>query len=658
MAHLERADMVAVLERTHLPVSEESFLLPLYESISNAIHAIQDQWGDQSAEKGRIDILFARDSTSDNYYFEICDNGVGLTDENYDSFLVPFTGHKLRVNGKGFGRFIAFKIFERSYYFSRYRDSKGMIKTRSFLFDVLQDEELVDEVRGITFPHETGCLVLHELLRPEYISIARDIDGADFVSLIIKHFLPIFVSQRMPNIFATVDDTEFDLKSHFLEFFGKEVECPFKVELRGEEHNFSVSVSRPERGRLFSRHALLFFADGRIAGPGRNIEGKMGTSYFEDAEGNRYVVVGCVTGEFLNRNANQPRTGIELSEDELNAISSAACDEILKVEDEQFRKIKQRQRENVLAVLNRSPLLRSGLKGKTIESYISSKPNNWKPEDFVADLALERYRDDRSWMQTLAESLKDFEQFKKRRDEILEKIEDANRDALAEYIVHRKQIIDIADFLRAETDQGRIPREDAFHDVIFWRHKDSEQLKIYDHNLWILDERLAYVSYISSDRTLHGGRREKGDKVTDLLLYDECLILSGDGTNTLIAVEFKRPGRDDYQNGRAGSDPIKQMLDTAGKIRETGNIRTTSQKVINVANTTTMIGYIVGDLTPSLRAIAADNDFRVTWDKQGFYRYHETRDIFIELISYDKLLSDAKKRNALFFDVLMGDLTA
>ena len=54
MAQLQKADMVAVLERTHLVVSDESFLLPLYESISNAIHAIQERWGDQSAEEGRI----------------------------------------------------------------------------------------------------------------------------------------------------------------------------------------------------------------------------------------------------------------------------------------------------------------------------------------------------------------------------------------------------------------------------------------------------------------------------------------------------------------------------------------------------------------------------------------------------------------------------
>ena len=93
------------------------------------------------------------------------------------------------------------------------------------------------------------------------------------------------------------------------------------------------------------------------------------------------------------------------------------------------------------------------------------------------------------------------------------------------------------------------------------------------------------------------------------------------------------------------------MLDTAQKIRETGNIRTASQKVINIPNTATMFGYIVADITPSLRAIAGDNDFRPTWDKAGFYRYHETRDIFIEIIPYDKLLTDAKKRNALFFEV-------
>ena len=47
-----------------------------------------------------------------------------------------------------------------------------------------------------------------------------------------------------------------------------------------------------------------------------------------------------------------------------------------------------------------------------------------------------------------------------------------------------------------------------------------------------------------------------------------------------------------------------------------------------------------------------------TWDDKGYYMYHKTNDIFIETISYDKLISDAQKRNAAFFDILLGDIVA
>jgi hypothetical protein len=76
--------------------------------------------------------------------------------------------------------------------------------------------------------------------------------------------------------------------------------------------------------------------------------------------------------------------------------------------------------------------------------------------------------------------------------------------------------------------------------------------KYFQRNLWLLDERLAFVSYISSDRTLHGGRRQPNDKVIDIAFYDECYVAGGQGNNSVVIVEFKRPGRDDYAFGREG----------------------------------------------------------------------------------------------------------
>jgi hypothetical protein len=124
---------------------------------------------------------------------------------------------------------------------------------------------------------------------------------------------------------------------------------------------------------------------------------------------------------------------------------------------------------------------------------------------------------------------------------------------LAEYIVHRKAVIEIADQLRGADDNGAMTREDAFHQLMFPRLEDSMTTKYFQHNLWLLDERLAFVSYISSDRTLHGGRRQSGDKVTDIAFYDECYVAGGQGNTSVVIVEFKRSGRDDYAFGREGA---------------------------------------------------------------------------------------------------------
>ena len=61
---------------------------------------------------------------------------------------------------------------------------------------------------------------------------------------------------------------------------------------------------------------------------------------------------------------------------------------------------------------------------------------------------------------------------------------------------------------------------------MFRRFSDDVALNYFEHNLWLIDDALAFMPYVSSDRTLHGGRRKKGDKVSDLIFYDDSMILA------------------------------------------------------------------------------------------------------------------------------------
>ena len=119
MPQLLKPDMPAVLERTNLDNSTEAFLLPIYEAGSNAIHSILEKYGQAHvARDGQLRFEFIISGRLDESEVSITDNGSGLDSHNYQEFLRPFTGNKLRRGGKGFGRFIAFKVFDSVTYLS------------------------------------------------------------------------------------------------------------------------------------------------------------------------------------------------------------------------------------------------------------------------------------------------------------------------------------------------------------------------------------------------------------------------------------------------------------------------------------------------------------------------------------------------------------
>jgi hypothetical protein len=655
---LFKPDMPAVLERTHLAGTFDAFLLPIYEAGSNAIHSLLDKFGGEKiATEGKLTFAFSLGTTPDEFTVTISDNGNGLDKDNYNAFRTPFTGHKLRRGGKGFGRFVAFKIFEEVYYYSRTLGaSPDDVDTRSFRFNIYANEEIMELSGGIAPEFSVGCAVTYKQVKALYHSQWENISENRILDHLSSNFLTYLVDGRMPDTTVQIDGKEFDLRSHFGKVFKLEKTHTFNMELRGGTFEFKCDVSRVERGKPFAKHALMFFADNRLVGAGRAIENKLGKASFQHADGSEYVVIASLSGDFLDTHANQPRTALEVSDDEILEIVDRACQLILATESEQHEQIKTDQQGDVLLLLSRHPLLRYGLNGTTIADYVRSKPNNWRQEHFVSDLAIQRFREERRWNSFVQKTIADKELFAKRKSELLHRVSDTYRDALAEYVVHRKAVIEIADQLRGADDSGVMSREDAFHQLMFPRLEDSITTKHFQHNLWLLDERLAFVSYISSDRTLHGGRRQTGDKVTDIAFYDECYVAGGQGNNTVVIVEFKRPGRDDYSFGREGQDPIRQIHDTVEHIRERKSFITTSRKTIDVPDSTPITAIIVADLEPTLRNLARRYDFDETWDKKGLFKYHEDFDIFIEIMGFDKLISDAEKRNAAFFDILLNDL--
>jgi hypothetical protein len=91
----------------------------------------------------------------------------------------------------------------------------------------------------------------------------------------------------------------------------------------------------------------------------------------------------------------------------------------------------------------------------------------------------------------------------------------------------------------------------------------SNDLLYSQQNLWLIDERLTYHSFIASDKRLDALPDEiqsDSAKRADLLIFDRKIVFA-DGEqpiNSIVTVEFKRPQRDDYTTD---DNPLTQSFD-------------------------------------------------------------------------------------------------
>ena len=76
---------------------------------------------------------------------------------------------------------------------------------------------------------------------------------------------------------------------------------------------------------------------------------------------------------------------------------------------------------------------------------------------------------------------------------------------------------------------------------------------------------------------------------------------------------------------------------------------------INVPDHLPIYAYIVCDLTPTLQKQARDYQLKKTPDSLGYFGYHSEYGAYIEIISFDKLLDDAKKRNKILLNFTSVD---
>jgi hypothetical protein len=172
-----------------------------------------------------------------------------------------------------------------------------------------------------------------------------------------------------------------------------------------------------------------------------------------------------------------------------------------------------------------------------------------------------------------------------------------------------------------------------------------------NHNLWLIDDRLAYYTFFSSDKALSTISPDTDSKQRpDVILFNKNLFYWRESTRSpAVIIEFKRPSRDDYSEQE---NPVAQLYEYIADLRKKRIHAPNGELITSVEDTTPFMCYIVADPTPQLTKFLDLAQIDIPTQDGGRIGFNKAMRAFIEVIPFRKLIDDAQKRNEAFFKSL------
>ena len=642
--------------------------MPLFEAVVNSIQAIED-----SKRDGTIHIRIVRDqsptlveidkSNRDIVAFEIEDNGVGFDDDNFNAFSTSDTTYKADRGCKGVGRFVWLVAFDEVEIESTFASGYGY-KTRTFKFlprgDGIEGEAVSDVQadRPCTIVRLEGFKDRFRAVAPKKIETI----GA----YLVEHCLEYLIRPQHPTLILTDNFSGESISLNDL--FEKEMgQNASSVPFKAGGNDFLILHVKLYSSHL-KEHLLHFCANNRVVKSDK-LMGRIPNlaKALHDEAGNEFVYAAYLDGHLLDETVNQERTDFSLSSEEgslfqggftWSDLRTAATEQITNYLKPFTVSIQKQKKERLdRFVSTRGPMYRPILK------HIEAEVGLLDPEIEDTELDLKLYkalhslqvnlREEGSRLMDSADSDGEFNDYAKSFEEYFSKISDVNQSDLARYVFDRKLVLQFLQKLLGVQDSGKYALEDRVHQLIFPMGETSNDVPFENHNLWLLDERLAYHRYLASDKQLrktdflvNGSKKE-----LDLIVFDKACAFT-DVTmgpfQTITIIEFKRPMRTTYSDEE---NPFNQILNYIDEIRA-GKAKTPDGRSIPISDGVHFYCYIVADKTDMLEQQAYRAELEKTPDGQGFFGYKKHFKAYIEFVSYTKLLDAAKQRNHAFFEKL------
>jgi hypothetical protein len=641
-------DLLGRLENLRLPDGKTAILYSVYEAVSNSLHAIEERFGQTSPQNGLITIE-AQVSKGDGTLERITtiDNGIGLNKANLKAFDTSDSRRKRAQGGKGIGRLIWLKLFDRIHVQSTYLDSKKRPERVQFLFVAKQD----DSLQRLSYkPGDTrhiGTEITFEGIKPGHnVKMKR----ASFMRDLALHFFSYFIADSMPRLSVIFGASE---AVELREYIRERIEQPVieKVKLPEVARGAEVEIVHLYVDRNLSRalrNSILLVAHNRQV---EQIEIEKKFALNQLPRGKAYLAV--VRGDFLDDRVDQERTGFKLTPEQHEAIHRTVLSRAEHFLENHIRSLRDTQKEVVSSLLGEHPQL--ALKVRNVDEYVHTLSPGMGDEDIGKTLFTLLYRDERKIAERVRQ-LRDTSDLsddaRAQAQETLAQVSEQAKVRLAEYVVKRRQIIDLAkSFLRYKGDGSRQHHyEKAIHDLICPMGKFFSGEGYDAHNLWIIDDLLAYYSFFASDKQLRTLVKGSDDADEPDIIFLNPMGFRREGTNDpVVLVEFKRPG-DEHPT----SDPVNQVLSYIEKLRnKTVKDAVTGEVISDIRETTPFECYVVCDLTEGTRRLLERSLASYeTPDGDGYFGFAPKHKAAIHVVSYKKMLKDAELRNRIFFEKL------
>ena len=642
-------------------------LMPLFETIVNSIYAIEERQQIENDVDGYINIQIVREaqmrvqtegidsSINDITGFVVTDNGIGFDENNMKSFLQSDSTYRAEKGGKGVGRFTWLKAFKSAKIESSFKEEEDWVQ-RKFSFS-LEEKEINDSLVDIEPQQDNKTVVsLEECLLPYKKNLPKK--GEVIATKIMQHCFIYLMSSKCPKIKVLDDDQIYYINVMFDERIKKEAE---KVEFKIGTEIFSLLHTQIEDAS-FGASKIFLYANDRMVQE-INLEKEIVDLDKNLYSEKGYFYAGILSGKFLDENVGTNRTSFDIvdstndtSEIGMNQIILKASESVQEYLVDYLSEVKEKKEERVRKYIKTDAPQYGHLLKYMPEDVAAIKP--YLPESKLDDelykikrrFDTQLKRDNEEIIKTLDVGAANLDSYKEKFQQQFVKISEANKASLAEYVAHRKIILELLKKGIQSDDFGKYSKEAYIHNLIYPMRRTSDEIEYQAHNLWLIDERLAYCDYISSDIPYDNNPKE--DR-TDVMILDKPVAVSdepntGREYETIVILELKKPMRNDYTQAE---NPIIQMLGYVDKI-SSNEMKDKNGRIIKTGENTQFYLYAVCDITSKLKKIAEDYDFIETPDKRGMYKYHEKKRSYIEILSFDKIFDDAGKRNRILFEKL------